>query len=450
MGRARGLVVFVDGALPGERARVRISAVKAKYAVGELLERLSTSPHRAEPFCPVFGTCGGCAVQHVAYPAQLAWKRRLVRDALERIGGLRGVEVATTIGMDQPRAYRNKVALVAERTGTRTRFGFYQARSHALVPVERCPVTVPQLDASIAGLERAAAAPVTGEAFAGVRHAVMRAGVASGESVLSLSTARAQPAIEARAAAIAAELPGVVGINNSFEPSNANAVLGRKMKTVWGRAEMEERIGEVRFRVSPASFFQINSEMVGRIFEFMRPALGPLRIVDLYCGAGTFSMFFAKGGAQVVGVEENPNAIREARANAALNGVAEQTRFVAGRVEEILRGPVGREALAAAEIVFLDPPRKGSDELTLAATIEARPPNVWYLSCNPATLARDLATLIAGGYQLGIVQPFDMFPQTGHVETLVTLYRERASERVPPVAPCLGSQEEPWLREGAP
>jgi 23S rRNA (uracil1939-C5)-methyltransferase len=191
---------------------------------------------------------------------------------------------------------------------------------------------------------------------------------------------------------------------------------------------MHEEIDGVRFRVSPASFFQVNSEMVGKIFAYLKPqAAAARRIVDLYCGAGTFALFFARGGAQVVGIEENPHAVREARLNAALNGVEERAVFLSGRVEATLRSQAGAVALEAADVVFLDPPRKGSDEATLDALVRARVPHVWYLSCNPATLARDLAQLVAGGYQLGTVQPFDMFPQTGHIEALAALHRADAA-----------------------
>lgn len=354
-----------------------------------------------------------------------------MRTALERIGGIHA-GVRATIGMARPRNYRNKVSLVVERAGT-TEIGFYRARSHRLVPVDGCPVAIPQLDASIALLARSANDESTGPAFDGVRHAVMRAGAATGESVLSLTTRERAPALKEPVEALVARLPGIVGIGNSYGLSNENAVLGRHLAQLWGRPEMEERIGDARFRVSPASFFQVNGEMVGQIFAFMEPALGSLRIVDLYCGAGTFSMFFALRGAEVVGIEENPNAVREARANAILNEVQERTRFLAGRVDSLLREPVGREALDAADIVFLDPPRKGSDEATLSAIAALRPPNVWYLSCNPATLARDMAQLAESGYRVGIVQPFDMFPQTGHVETLVTMARDRVEPIVPPL-----------------
>jgi 23S rRNA (uracil1939-C5)-methyltransferase len=281
-----------------------------------------------------------------------------------------------------------------------------------------------QLDETIAGLWDAARDSATARGFGGARHVIARAGLASGESVVSVTTDRASGSLPGVAARLAAKLPGVVGISNSFEPPSENAVMGRRNVTVYGSAEMHEEIDGVRFRVSPASFFQVNSEMVGKIFAYLAPqAAGARRVIDLYCGAGTFALFFAKHGARVVGIEENPHAVREARANAALNGVEEQTAFMSGRVEATLRSKVGIEALGAAEVVFLDPPRKGSDEATLGALVRARVPHVWYLSCNPATLARDLAQLVAGGYRLGAVQPFDMFPQTGHIEALASLHR---------------------------
>ena len=432
VGRINGLVVFVAGPLPGERARVRIVQVKPKYAVGEVVGYETQSEMRVKPFCGVFGVCGGCQVQHLSYPAQLAWKEQIVRSALRRIGGFTDVVVQRAVGMTHPRNYRNKMALVVDHSAGQTSFGFYQARSHALVRIDSCPVVLPQLDAAIGGLYDAARAPDARDAFVGAKHAIVRAGAASQQAVLSLTTERQSPAIKDRAAAIARRVRGVVGISNSFEPRTANAVLGRKMVYVWGQREMEETIEGVRYRVSPASFFQVNSEMVGRIFRFLAPGVKPGRtIVDLYCGAGTFAIFFAARGAHVVGIEENPAAVREARENAALNAVEGRVSFVEGRVEGAVVNAEGGEALANAEIVFLDPPRKGSDVATLDAIASVPVPNVWYLSCNPATLARDLAYLAKRGYKLGVVQPFDMFPQTGHVETLATLHHVAQQAEVP-------------------
>lgn len=424
VGRFDGMVVFVDGPLPGERARIRLTEVKAKYAVGEVLERETTSPDRVEPFCPVFGECGGCQVQHLAYPAQLAWKHRIVSDALTRIGGFSDVAVNAPIGMDVPRAYRNKMALVVHANGPDPVFGFYRARSHDLVPIEHCPIVLDPLSAAIGGLLEAARDPETAAAFAHVNHVVMRAGLTAPNGVLSLTTDTKTPAIAAAAPKIAEHVPGVGGISNSYEPANENAVIGRRMDFVWGKREMEETIENVRFRVSPASFFQINGEMVASIFRTLAPLIVDTpKIVDLYCGAGTFAIYFASRGANVVGIEENAAAVNEARSNARLNNVEERVSFVQGRVEGALANEAGKKALRDAGVVFLDPPRKGSDEATLKALADANVPAIWYLSCNPATLARDLRYLAGRDYAIGLVQPFDMFPQTGHVETLVTLKR---------------------------
>lgn len=424
VGRFEGMVVFVEGPLPGERARVRLTEVKSKYAVGELLELETRSPDRAEPFCDVFGRCGGCQVQHLAYPAQLAWKRRIVADALGRIGGFAGIDVPPPIGMRDAKAYRNKMALVVEAHDGRTTFGFYRPRTHELVPIEHCPIVLQPLDGAIGALAAAAGDPATAPAFAGVRHVVMRTGLTSPTGVLSLTAAERPDGIAALAPALARAVPGVGGISVSYDLSNANAVIGRRMDFVWGEREMEETIAGVRFRVSPASFFQINGEMVAAIFAALEPLVASeARIVDLYCGAGTFAIFFATRGAQVVGIEGNAAAVDEARSNARLNGVENRVRFVRGRVEGALGDENGRRALREAAAVFLDPPRKGSDEETLAALADVSVPAIWYLSCNPATLARDLRYLAGRGYRIGSVQPFDMFPQTGHVETLVTLTR---------------------------
>ncbi|MBC5811122.1 MAG: 23S rRNA (uracil(1939)-C(5))-methyltransferase RlmD [Candidatus Eremiobacteraeota bacterium] len=426
VGRFGGMAVFVWGPIAGERAWVRIESVKPRYAVADLVELVTRAPERAEPFCPVFGACGGCQVQHVAYDAQLRWKRSLVESALTRIGKLQNVRVGATVAMANPRNYRNKMALVVDGAQQPLSFGFYAARTHEVVPLEGCPIVMPQLDAYIRGLNDAARDPESAPAFDGAKHVIARTAAATGEAVVSVTTDRASPVLAQAAEAVAKHLPGVVGIANSFEPPSDNAVMGRRSATAFGRVDIDETIAGIRFRVSPASFFQVNGEMVAAIFgsmEKLLAAAGPKKVLDLYCGAGTFSLFFARGGAEVAGVEENPNAVREARANAAINGLEARTSFFSGRVDSVLRTPKGKTLLEGAEVVFLDPPRKGSDEITLATLNRTRVPRIWYLSCNPATLARDAAQLAAGGYVLEGVQPFDMFPQTGHVEALAVFRR---------------------------
>jgi 23S rRNA (uracil1939-C5)-methyltransferase len=425
VGRTGGMVVFCFGPLPQERARVRITTVKPKYAVGELLAITKKSTLRATPFCPVFGKCGGCQIQHLNYHGQLAWKRDVVRSALARIGGFADPAVHDTIGMINPRNYRNKMSLVVDGRFPTPRIGFYQQRTHDLVPIDACPIVAPSLNSAIGRLNEARFNPQTAPAFEHLLHIVARSARATEQSVVTFTTAQPSEGVATAATAMMKQLPNAVGLTNSFDLSSQNAIVGRKHRVVAGSPQIEEQIAGVRYRVSAGSFFQVNVEIVGRIFEFMTRGLDvPRRIVDLYCGAGTFSLYFAKLGSEVYGIEENPHAVAEANENAELNALTERVRFRPGRVEELVRQPEVRRALQDAQIVFLDPPRKGADEATLEAIAEGGVPNVWYLSCDPATLARDLKFLAAKGYRLGIVQPFDMFPQTGHVETFVTLYRE--------------------------
>lgn len=429
VGRAGGIVVFCFGPLPQERARVRITSVKPKYATADMVALLSTSPMRAVPFCSAFGTCGGCQLQHLSYEAQLHWKTDVVRNALRRIGGFAEVVVRPCVGMTHPRAYRNKMSLVVGRDGKEPVVGFYQQRSHDLVPLKECPIVTKQLSEYIGRFDDLRTSRDAGNLFQVARHVVARSARATGESVVTITTAQASPEVEQLAPALLSSLRGTVGITNSYELTSQNAIMGRRHRVLQGRSEIEETIAGVRYRVSAGSFFQVNVEILEKIFATLASGLEhPRRIVDLYCGAGTFALFFAKNGCQVYGIEENPQAIIEAEGNAVLNGLEHWVRFRAGRVEDAVRSPEAREAMHASDIVFLDPPRKGSDEVTLGAIAAAQAPFIWYLSCDPATLARDLKFLVANGYRLGIVAPFDMFPQTGHVETLVTLYRESKAQ----------------------
>ncbi|MGA8099104.1 MAG: 23S rRNA (uracil(1939)-C(5))-methyltransferase RlmD [Candidatus Cybelea sp.] len=422
VGRADGVVVFCFGPVPGELARVRISEVKARYAVADLIEVLRESPARARPFCPVFGACGGCQLQQLRYPAQLEWKRSVVQEALRRIGGLDDAIVSETIGMTEPQAYRNKMALVVDHRSGSPALGFYRQRTHDVVPIDACPIVTPKLNADLAALHALRAEEPVATMLRDARHLIARSADSSGESILTVTTAHSSESARRAAPLLLRGLPGLAGVTNSFDLPSANAIAGRQHRSLGGEAEIEETIGGVRYRFSAASFFQVNVEMVARIFAYLEPYVEtPQRIVDLYCGVGTFALFFAKHGWRVIGVEENAVAIAEAVANAQRNGLAQRATFRAAKVERLGATPELRDALNEADVCFLDPPRKGCDEATLDAIAQARVPAIWYLSCDPATLARDSKFLVAKGYRLGTVQPFDMFPQTGHVEALAKL-----------------------------
>ncbi|MFN2448974.1 MAG: 23S rRNA (uracil(1939)-C(5))-methyltransferase RlmD, partial [Candidatus Baltobacteraceae bacterium] len=360
VGRTGGMVIFCFGPLPQERARVRIQSIKPKYAVAELVQLLVKSPLRATPFCPVFGTCGGCQVQHLAYPGQLQWKQQVVKSALARIGGFPEAEVRDTMGMINPRSYRNKMSLVADRSGEVPRVGFYRQRSHDVVPIDACPIVAAPLSAQIPRINDMLAAPETAAALASTRHIVARAARATEQTVITFTMAEPSAQLKSLAPEMLRRLPGTAGITESFDLTSVNAIMGRRHQLAAGAAQIEEQIAGVRYRVSPGSFFQVNVEIVARIFEFMRPGLEtPRTIVDLYCGAGTFSLFFAKCGSTVFGIEESARAIGEAQENAALNGLR-GAQFSCGKVEDVLRRAEGRAALENAQIVFLDPPRNGS------------------------------------------------------------------------------------------
>ncbi|HLX26159.1 MAG TPA: 23S rRNA (uracil(1939)-C(5))-methyltransferase RlmD [Candidatus Cybelea sp.] len=422
VGRSGGLVVFCFGPLPGETARVRITDVKPSYAVAEALAIVRESPARAQPFCAVFGACGGCQLQHLAYPSQLEWKRNAVLAALQRIGGHENVDVNATIGMEHPRHYRNKMSLVIDRADDPPGFGFYRQRSHAVVPIDTCPIVTTKLNDDLRALHADRGKPAVTAMLHDARHLVARSSNATGTSVLTITGAQDSPDARRAAPVLMRDVPGLAGITNSFDLSSANAILGRRHRLLAGVADIEEEIGGLRYRVSAGSFFQVNVAMVAKIFEYLEPrSTPPRRIVDLYCGVGTFALFFAKHGWSVDGVEESAGAIDEARANARRNGLEDTARFTTGKVEQVVGAPAFQQTLRAAHVLFLDPPRKGCDETTLHAIAEARVPALWYLSCDPATLARDSKFLVAKGYRLGTVQPFDMFPQTGHVETFAEL-----------------------------
>jgi 23S rRNA (uracil1939-C5)-methyltransferase len=314
------------------------------------------------------------------------------------------------------------MSLVVDRAQNPPGFGFYRQRSHAVVPIEACPIVTEKLNDDLHALHAARGEATVAAMLEEARHLVARSSNATGTSVLTITGAQNSADAGRAAPLLMHDVPGLAGVTNSFDLSSANAILGRRHQLLAGEAEIEEEIAGVRYRVSPGSFFQVNVAMVAKIFEHLTAHLTPpRRIVDLYCGVGTFALFFARHGWSVDGIEENARAIDEAQANARRNGLEGLVRFTRGTAEQLGTTPASQRTLRSADVLFLDPPRKGCDERTLRAIAGARVPTLWYLSCDPATLARDSKFLVANGYRLGTVQPFDMFPQTGHVETFAPL-----------------------------
>lgn len=432
VGRYDGFAVFVPGGVPGDRLRVRVTEVKSRFARGEVVAVLAPGPGRADPVCSIFGACGGCQWQHVAYPEQLARKRQAVADALERVGRLRDVPVAPTLGMDDPLRYRNKAAVPFGMEGGRVVAGFYRRDSHRIVdlPPDRdaagCGIQHPTINrviAAVRSLVEERGVPVYDETDGRglLRHLVARVGVRTGEALAVLVLNReALPDERGFAAALMERVPALVGVGKNINTGRTNVIFGPRTAVIAGRDHLFEELGGLRFKVSALSFFQVNPAQAERLYGLALDAaeLRPADMaVDAYCGAGALALLAARRCRRVYGIEEVPAAVADARENARLNGI-DNARFLLGRVEDLLRGISygGR----GPDAVFLDPPRKGCEPVALEACLALAPRRIVYVSCNPATLARDLAVL-ADRYHVEGVQPVDLFPQTAHVEAVASL-----------------------------
>jgi 23S rRNA (uracil1939-C5)-methyltransferase len=425
VGRMDGRVVFVTGALPGEEVRVALDEVKASYSVGHAVEIVSPAPERTVSPCDVFPRCGGCQTLHLAYPASVAWKQRVVREALVRLGGLDGVNVRPTQVsplLDGFR-YRNKVSLVVGTVGAGLAVGFYAARTHTMVPIRTCPVVVPAVDEAVRALARLARGEP--QVLRGLRHVVIRAG--AHRSLVVALCGRLRPA-DGVVEPLRRALPQMTGLVATWDPPGENVIFGRHVETMWGCGEVTEVVAGVTFRFGITSFFQINTpvleDIAGQILERLS---GCSRILDVYCGVGTFSVLLGLRGASVTGIDSAPRSVDDAARNAARHGVT-RVAFLCADAAAALGGRYGRQLVAGADAVLIDPPRRGCDAVVLDAVSGAGVPRIEYLSCNPATLARDARRLVDAGYRLEDVRPFDMFPFTGHVEVLAEFVRGGAAQ----------------------
>lgn len=408
-------VVFVRGGAPGDECEVELDIVKRTYAAGRLVSLTNPSPVRKAPECRHFGRCGGCQLQHVAYDEQIRIKERNIVDAIERIGGVRGFDFGGVLPT-RPFGYRNKVQFVCSG-GV---LGLYQYNSHDLVRIDGCML---QTDLSNEVL-RACSAVINDGRFEkrALRHLGIRTTSLGFAHVTFVASKRNLTGVRRAAKALMALVPAVKGVTLNVNPDKTNVILGRESFLLCGDESVTERVLGVEFKVNCESFFQVNrdgaEEMVRIVLSFL-PERSGSAFLDAYCGSGFFSMFAAGRFARVVGVEENPSSVAEAMRVAASNGIS-NAEFVRGRTEEYLAGADSGDIGCA----LVDPPRKGLDPSVAAALSRSGAERVIYVSCNPATLARDLRLFVAGGFRVVAVKGIDMFPQTSHVETVVLLCRE--------------------------
>jgi 23S rRNA (uracil1939-C5)-methyltransferase len=429
LGRLDGQVVLVEGALPGDRVRVRLTHQARRHAVGKLEALVDPSPDRRRPPCILADHCGGCTLQALEDPAQQSWKQRMVETTLQRLGGIT-LPPQPLIPAPAALGYRNRAVIPLERDREgKLRAGYYRRGSHQIVNMNRCPVLDPRLDAMIAPLKtdlEASGWPVdrhggAGRTGAGLRHLALRIGRRSGERLLTLVASHDDlPGLSSLANAWLARWPELVGVTLNLQPAPDNRLFGDRNITVAGRPWLLESFAGVELRIGPDTFFQVCSEQAERVVDLLREALGPPvgRIVEGYCGIGTFSLPLARMGWHLWGLESHGATVELAQANALGNGLHHHCTFEEGDVAALLDQALAQGAAA----VLLDPPRKGLKETVVASLRRHRPPLLLYLSCDPATLARDLALLTApAGYRLVSLQPLDFFPNTSHVETLAVL-----------------------------
>ncbi len=438
IGRMDGMTFFVKDALIGDLVRVGITKLKKTYGYARLIEIVEPSPDRVEPVCVYSRQCGGCQLQALSYEKQLEFKQRLVENDLIRIGGFAEVPMEPIIGMDDPFHYRNKAQfpIGTDRDGHIVT-GFFAGRSHRIIPNRDCALGVPVnrqiLDIVIEFMERCgipAYDETTGEGL--VRHVLIRYGFATEEILVCLIINGGELPCEEELIRPLAALEGMTGICINSNTTRSNVILGEKTRVLWGQGYLTDEIGQIRFRISPESFYQVNpvqTEVIYRLAAEYAALTGTQIVWDLYCGIGTISLTLAGQAGWVYGVEVVPQAVEDARRSASLNGIT-TVEFFVGKAEEVFPKICGREAAAKGEgtykrsdVVIVDPPRKGCDPDLLGTILAMAPERIVYISCDPATLARDAKILCEGGYRLARVRPVDNFCQTVHVETVCLLSR---------------------------
>ncbi|WP_346216856.1 23S rRNA (uracil(1939)-C(5))-methyltransferase RlmD [Caldifermentibacillus hisashii] len=417
-----GFPVFVPGGLPGESAQIKILNVKMNYGYGKLIEIREKSPYRVEIPKEDMHKYGGCQLHHMSYEGQLQFKQNLVEQTLTRIGKLQDVNIHPIIGMEQPFHYRNKAQVpVGERNG-RLITGFYKPRTHEIIDTDESVIHMEAINDAIKIVKEICSelgvAAYNEEAHTGVlRHIMARFGRKTDELMIVLITRTEKlPHREEIVGKIVAALPNVKSIVHNVNPKRTNVILGEKTQVLWGQDVIYDYIGNVKFAISPRSFYQVNPVQTQVLYDkalAYTGLTGEEIVIDAYCGIGTISLFLAQQAKKVYGVEVVPDAINDAKKNADLNGIT-NVEFTVGEAETVI--PNWAKEGIHADVIVVDPPRKGCDAALLKTIIEMKPKRVVYVSCNPATLARDLGILEAGGYQTLEVQPVDMFPMTMHVE----------------------------------
>ncbi|MCR4671899.1 MAG: 23S rRNA (uracil(1939)-C(5))-methyltransferase RlmD [Lachnospiraceae bacterium] len=431
-----GLVLFVKDTVPGDEAFIRITKLKKTYGYARLEELITPSPYRVTPKCPAARQCGGCQLQHLAYGKQLEYKEHKVRELLTRVGGAQDFEMLPVIGMEDPWYYRNKAQFpVGLGRDGKPKIGFYAARTHVIVDSPVCPIqckesgkvreTVRQWLEEKIEKDPEAGRELIYDESAGtglLRHVLVRTGAATGEIMVCLVVnGKKLPDSEGLVSRLR-EIPGMTSVMLNINRGSTNVIMGSETRLLWGKDYICDRIEDIEYRISAASFYQVNPAQTAKLYRTALEMADPGEdetVWDLYCGTGTITLFASKRAASVMGVEVVPEAVENARQNAELSGIS-NVRFLLGKAEDVVPAEHRQHGISA-DIIIVDPPRKGCDRALIDCMVKVAPKKIVYVSCDPATLARDVKLLREGGYRLVKAQPVDMFPQTVGIETVCLL-----------------------------
>ncbi|EGT3619669.1 TPA: 23S rRNA (uracil(1939)-C(5))-methyltransferase RlmD [Clostridium perfringens] len=425
--------IFIEGALKGEKVKVRIVKVNKNFAYGKLMEVLEASEERVNPPCAIYKRCGGCKLQHASYKAQLDFKWDRVKDCVSKIGKLDPSIVKYPLGMEEPWRYRNKVQLPIGLINGEVKIGFFAPRSHDIIDMESCLIQDEIGDKVVKltreWIEKFNIRPynVDGEYDEKgiVRHIMIRRGFTTNEVMVVLVTnGEKLPHKEEFVDLMVKNIPGIKSIIQNINSKKTNVILGLESKTLWGEDTISDYIGDFRFNISPLSFFQVNpiqtEVLYGKALEYAN-LTGNEEVFDAYCGTGTITLFLSQRAKKVYGVEIIPQAIDNAWINAKENKV-ENVEFFVGESEVVIPDLINKGV--KADVVVVDPPRKGCDKKLLDAITNIDAKKIVYVSCDPSTLGRDLKVLEDNGYKTLEVQPVDMFPNTSHIETVALICRK--------------------------
>ncbi len=429
VGKIDGFTVFIEGAIFGETVEVKIVKILKNYSYGKLLEVLIPSPYRVNPPCSVVKRCGGCQLQHMNYEGQLKHKTQLVKDAVERIGGLKDIIIHDAIGMKEPWNYRNKAQFPVGMNKNQIQIGFYAERSHEIIDTKSCLIQ-DRVNDEVLDIFRKFIKTYnisiydekTGKGL--IRHIMTRKGFKTEEVMICIViNGDDLPYADKLVEVFRQRIKGLQTVVLNINKKNTNIILGLKNKVIYGDGFIYDYIGSFKFKISPLSFFQVNPVQTEILYkkalEYAGLKGGEI-IIDAYCGIGTISLFLRPKAKKVYGVEIVGQAIDDAKENAKLNEIG-NVEFVLGESEIVIPKLYGEGI--KADVIVVDPPRKGCDKKLLEVIAKMAPRRMVYVSCNPSTMARDLKYLAERGYEVKEVQPVDQFPQTGHVECVVLMSR---------------------------